>query len=118
MFEETEDLTLYPTEEFQKWLDSFKANDRVALQRINARLRNMTHGHFGQTRPVGEGLIESKIDFGPGYRIYFARRGKVIVLLLLGGSKKNAVQRHRKSKRDTFESGDLIYEQDQTLQAL
>lgn len=88
MFEETEDLTLYPTEEFQKWLDSFKANDRVALQRINARLRNMTHGYFGQTRPVGEGVIESKIDFGPGYRIYFARRGKVIVLLLLGGSKK------------------------------
>lgn len=88
MFEETEDLTLYPTEEFQKWLDSFKANDRVALQRINARLRNMTHGHFGQTHPVGEGVIESKIDFGPGYRIYFARRGKVIVLLLLGGSKK------------------------------
>lgn len=88
MFEETEDLTLYPTEEFQKWLDSFKANDRVALQRINARLRNMTNGHFGQTRPVGEGVIESTIDFGPGYRIYFARRGKVIVLLLLGGSKK------------------------------
>lgn len=88
MFEETEDLTLYPTEEFQKWLDSFKANDRVALQRINARLRNMINGHFGQTRPVGEGVIESKIDFGPGYRIYFARRGKVIVLLLLGGSKK------------------------------
>ena len=88
MFEETEDLTLYPTEEFQKWLDSFKANDRVALQRINARLRNMTNGHVGQTRPVGEGVIESKIDFGPGYRIYFARRGKVIVLLLLGGSKK------------------------------
>lgn len=88
MFEETEDLTLYPTEEFQKWLDSFKPNDRVALQRINARLRNMTNGHFGQTRPVGEVVIESKIDFGPGYRIYFARRGKVIVLLLLGGSKK------------------------------
>ena len=48
----------------------------------------MTNGHFGQTRSVGEGVIESKIDFGPGYRIYFARRGKIIVLLLLGGSKK------------------------------
>lgn len=88
MFEETEELSLYPTEDFQKWLNSFKANDRAALQRINARLRNMTNGHFGQTRSVGEGVIESKIDFGPGYRIYFARRGKIIVLLLLGGSKK------------------------------
>jgi len=82
MFEETEELSLYPTEDFQKWLKSFKANDRAALQ------RNMTNGHFGQTRSVGEGVIESKIDFGPGYRIYFARRGKIIVLLLLGGSKK------------------------------
>ncbi|WP_300816916.1 type II toxin-antitoxin system RelE/ParE family toxin [uncultured Parasutterella sp.] len=80
MFEETEELSLYPTEDFQKWLKSFKANDRAALQRINARLRNMTNGHFGQTRSVGEGVIESKIDF--------ARRGKIIVLLLLGGSKK------------------------------
>ena len=88
MFEETEELSLYPTEDFQKWLNSFKANDRAALQRINARLRNMTNGHFGRTRSVGEGVIESKIDFGPGYRIYFARRGKIIVLLLLGGSKK------------------------------
>lgn len=89
MLEEIEELTLYPTEEFQKWLNSFKANDRVALQRINARLRNMSNGHFGQTRSVGEGVIESKIDFGPGYRIYFARRGKLIILLLLGGSKKS-----------------------------
>jgi putative addiction module killer protein len=48
----------------------------------------MEHGHLSHTKPVGNGVYENKIDFGPGYRIYFANDGKKIIILLGGGTKK------------------------------
>lgn len=61
--------------------------DRRAVARINARLRNVTFGHFGDVKSVGEGISEMRIHHGPGYRLYFIRDGVRIVVLLCGGHK-------------------------------
>ena len=55
--------------------------------RIIHRIRSAEHGNFGDCEPVGEGVSEMRIHFGPGYRVYYTRRGEVIYLLLLGGDK-------------------------------
>ncbi|MDP1758609.1 MAG: type II toxin-antitoxin system RelE/ParE family toxin, partial [Thermodesulfovibrionales bacterium] len=70
---------------FRDWLESLKdiharAKIRVALDRIRL-------GYFGHAKSVGEGVHEFKIDYGPGYRVYYAFSGAAIVLLLLGGDK-------------------------------
>ena len=70
---------------FQEWLDRLDA----ALQQIVAvRLARIRRGLFGDAEPVGEGVFELKIDVGPGYRIYYGRAGKVVVILLHAGEKK------------------------------
>ena len=76
------------TDQFQKWLNSFKKKDFEVVRRVAARQLAMTQGHFGHTRSLGEGVSETKIDFGPGYRIYYTIRKSVVVILLAGGSKK------------------------------
>ena len=71
---------------FIRWLGKLK--DRQAVARINARiLRLSVSGGFGDARAVREGISEMRIDYGPGYRLYFVRRGAVLVLLLAGGDK-------------------------------
>ncbi|MDA8108503.1 MAG: type II toxin-antitoxin system RelE/ParE family toxin [Betaproteobacteria bacterium] len=62
--------------------------DVQAVSRIEARLARLAQGNFGDTEPVGEGVLELRIDWGPGYRVYFARLGQVVVLLLRGGDKR------------------------------
>jgi len=70
------------------YLDWFaKLRDRRAQQRIQARIARVRLGNFGQTRSVGGGVQELKIDYGPGYRIYFGRDGECVVILLCGGDK-------------------------------
>jgi putative addiction module killer protein len=71
---------------FVKWLRDLE--DRQARARIEARLSRVAIGNFGDVEPVGEGVMELRIDWGPGYRVYFARVGQVIVLLLCGGDKR------------------------------
>jgi putative addiction module killer protein len=71
---------------FVRWLENLA--DRQARTRIEARLARMAVGGFGDTEPVGEGVMELKVDWGPGYRVYFSRVGVVIVLLLCGGDKR------------------------------
>ena len=71
---------------FIDWLQGLR--DRQARTRIQARLARVAVGNLGDVEPVGEGVMELRIDWGPGYRVYFARLGQVIVLLLLGGDKK------------------------------
>ncbi len=61
--------------------------DRVAQARIRMRLRQLEAGNFGDCEPVGQGVIELRIHVGPGYRVYCARYGKKVVLLLCGGDK-------------------------------
>lgn len=70
---------------YQSWLDRLKdLRARVAIQR---RVDRIGAGHFGDHKPCRDGIWELRVDFGPGYRIYYARAGKAIVVLLCGGSK-------------------------------
>lgn len=73
------------TEVFDAWFDSLK--DRQAVLRIEVRIDRAELGNFGDVKPVGEGVSEMRIDFGPGYRVYFVQRGMEIIILLAGGNK-------------------------------
>ena len=73
------------TRPFDEWLD--KLRDLRAVARIDARVTRMGAGNPGNYKSLGNGLYELKIDYGPGYRIYFAFSGQQIVLLLCGGDK-------------------------------
>jgi putative addiction module killer protein len=68
------------TQQFRTWLRRLKDSNAVA--RIVARIRRMEQGNFGDTRSVGAGIMELRIDYGPGYRIYYVNRGAEIVILL------------------------------------
>jgi putative addiction module killer protein len=63
--------------------------DRRAVARINARLRSVSMGNFGDARSIGGGLSEVRVDYGPGYRLYFLRQGATVVVLLCGGDKSS-----------------------------
>jgi len=82
------------TETYRKWFKSLK--DRVARARIDIRIRRLSLGNPGDIRSVGKGVSELRIHYGPGYRVYFVKRRKTIVVLLCGGNKStqdNDVQR-------------------------
>ncbi len=71
---------------FARWLGKLK--DRQAIAKINARIRRLSEaGSFGDTKPVRKGVSEMRIDYGPGYRLYFMQRGANLVVLLAGGDK-------------------------------
>jgi putative addiction module killer protein len=70
---------------FASWLESLP--DRRAQARIAARLDRLAAGNFGDCKPVGEGVYELRIDYGPGYRVYYGMIGRTCVLLLCGGDK-------------------------------
>ena len=78
-------ITLLRTAEFQGWLKDL--GDLKAKARIAARIVSAELGNFGDCKPVGEGVSEMRVHFGPGYRVYFARRGETVYLLLAGGEK-------------------------------
>ena len=73
------------TETFSGWFDSLR--DRRARARINVRIRRLSLGNPGDVRPVGQGVSELRIDYGPGYRVYFVQHGRALVILLAGGDK-------------------------------
>ena len=74
------------TAEFSGWLRRLR--DANAVARIVARIRRMEQGNQGDARSVGKGIMEMRIDYGPGYRVYFLRHGAEIVILLCGGDKR------------------------------
>jgi len=74
------------TEEFEVWLNDL--HDLQAVARINVRIRRLSLGNPGDVKPVGEGVSEMRIDYGPGYRVYFIKRGTEVVILLCGGDKR------------------------------
>ena len=74
------------TDVFANWLRRL-ADDKTRF-RIVARIRRLSLGNFGDIKPVGDGVSELRIDYGPGYRVYLRQRGNVLVLLLIGGTKK------------------------------
>lgn len=77
--------TIYTTEVFDRWFESLR--DRQAARRIQARIDRAEDGHLGDHRSVGKGVFEMRVHHGPGYRVYFTRRGLEIVILLAGGDK-------------------------------
>ena len=78
-------LILKTTPEFDRWLAGIR--DRMVVQRLNTRLRKATLGNLGDVKPVGGGVYEMREHFGPGWRMYYARREEVVVLMLGGGVK-------------------------------
>ena len=75
------------TEVFTKWFENL--NDRRARARIQARIDRIEMGNFGDIAPVGEGVSELRIFYGPGYRVYFVQKKSVVVVLLSGGDKSS-----------------------------
>ena len=73
------------TSMFLRWLTALR--DQRAVARIQIRIDRVLLGNFGDVKLVGEGVSEMRIDYGPGYRVYFTQRGKTLVLLLCGGDK-------------------------------
>ena len=78
-------FSVRPLPEFTAWLNSLK--DRVVVQRLSARLRKVTFGNLGDVKPVAKGLFEMREHFGPGWRMYYAQRGNVVIVMLGGGDK-------------------------------
>lgn len=74
------------SEVFRQWKAGLK--DRQAVLRINARIGRMADGNMGDVKPTRGGVSELRIDHGPGYRVYFTRRGPLLILLLVGGDKR------------------------------
>ncbi|MBN9534001.1 MAG: type II toxin-antitoxin system RelE/ParE family toxin [Alphaproteobacteria bacterium] len=74
------------TDEFADWF--FRLKDGKAQARVHARIDRLVLGNPGDVRPIGSGVSEMRIDYGPGYRVYFMRRDKVVIVLLAGGDKR------------------------------
>lgn len=79
-------IEIRETERFSTWLTGLR--DGVTRARIAARIQRLSLGNPGDVRPVGDGVSELRIDVGPGYRVYFVRRGAVVFVLLCGGDKR------------------------------
>jgi putative addiction module killer protein len=85
------------TEEFSGWLRRLR--DANAVARIAGRIRRMEMGNPGDSRSVGQGVLETRIDYGPGYRVYYVHRGAHIVILACGGDKRTQQQDIKKALR-------------------
>ena len=79
-------LEVRKTEVYAQWLDGLR--DVRARARVLVRVERLAAGNPGNVRPVGEGVSELRIDYGPGYRVYFKKQGRMIVVLLVGGDKR------------------------------
>jgi len=78
-------IEIRKTEIFAKWLDGLR--DISARARVQARIERLAAGNPGDVKPVGEGVSELRIDYGPGYRVYYKKYGQKVVILLAGGAK-------------------------------
>jgi putative addiction module killer protein len=96
-----DEIAVGQTEEFREWL--LRLKDEVATARIVGRIRRMAQGNPGDAKSLGGGLMEMRIDYGPGYRLYFTYRGALAVLLLCGGDK-------RSQQRDIVKARELLTE--------
>ena len=83
-------IEIRKTEIFAKWLDSL--NDIRARARILVRIERLAAGNSGDVKPVGEGVSELRINYGPGYRVYYKKYGRAVIVLLAGGDKCTQVK--------------------------
>ena len=79
-------LQVRKIEVFVRWLDGLR--DIRARARVQVRIERLAAGNAGDVEPVGEGVSELRIDYGPGYRVYFKKQGREVVILLAGGDKR------------------------------
>jgi putative addiction module killer protein len=99
-------FTVRQTEEFVAWLDGLR--DKRAQVRIAARLRQAEAGNLGDWQPVVSEVSELRVDYGPGYRLYFVRRGRVILVLLNGGDKSTQKRDIRRAIKLAEALGDQV----------
>ena len=85
------------TDDYRGWFESLR--DLNAQMRIGVRIRRMSLGNFGDVKPVGDGVSELRIPCGPGYRVYFVRRGDTVVILLAGGEKSSQKRDIERAKK-------------------
>jgi len=84
------DMRVETTEVYLEWINSLK--DRAGRARIQVRVDRLVHGNPGQHRVLTDGVCELKVDFGPGYRVYYTERAGVVIVLLAGGDKSSQQQ--------------------------
>lgn len=89
-------IQIQQTKAYVKWFLGLR--DRVARARIDIRIRRLSLGNAGNAKPVGDGVSELRVDYGPGYRIYFVQRGEVVIVLLAGGDKSTQDKDIRNAK--------------------
>ena len=89
-------VEIHQTEAYTHWFRRLR--DRQARVRIDNRIRRMSLGNLGDVRPVGEGVSEVRIDYGPGYRVYFMQRGETLIVLLAGGDKDSQARDIRRAQ--------------------
>ncbi len=82
---------------FDRWLKRLR--DSEAIVRILMRIRRLSLGNPGDVQPVGEGFLEMRIDYGPGYRVYYFQHGSILVVLLCGGDKRTQQRDIERAKR-------------------
>ena len=90
-------LEVRQTAVYATWFSSLR--DRAAKVRIDIRIRRLSLGNPGDVKPVGEGVSELRVSFGPGYRVYFVERGNEYIVLLAGGDKSSQDGDIRKAKK-------------------
>lgn len=90
-------IELKQTEAFRKW--RMRLKDERARALIASRLDRLAYGHAGDAEPVGQGISELRLHYGPGYRIYFQKRGSTIIVLLCGGNKSTQANDIKKAQR-------------------
>ena len=90
-------MEVIQSDTFRQWL--YNLRDLRAFDRINSRMIQAESGNFGDTAPVGDGVSEMRIHYGPGYRLYFIRRGAMVIVLLCGGDKATQSRDIQRAKR-------------------
>ena len=90
-------IEIRKTDVFARWLDDLL--DLRARARIQARIERLASGNPGDVKPAGEGVSELRIDYGPGYRVYFKRRGQRLIILLAGGDKSSQARDIKRAQR-------------------